>query len=128
MFYNEEDIDEHIYNEPFKTVSKVADSLGVETYVIGGYVRDIFLRRKSKDIDIVTVGNGIALAEAVAKAFGRKSKLNVFQNYGTAQVKFQNWELEFVGARKESYDRKSRKPVVENGTLEEDQRRRDFTI
>jgi poly(A) polymerase len=128
MFYNEEDIDEHIYNEPFKTVSKVADSLGVETYVIGGYVRDIFLRRKSKDIDIVSVVNGIALAEAVAKAFGRKAKLNVFQNYGTAQVKFQSWELEFVGARKESYDRKSRKPVVENGTLEEDQRRRDFTI
>jgi poly(A) polymerase len=100
----------------------------MEAYVIGGYVRDLFLRRPSKDVDIVTVGSGIALAEAVARKMGRGAKLTVFRNFGTAQVKTREWELEFVGARRESYARNSRKPIVEDGTLEDDQNRRDFTI
>jgi poly(A) polymerase len=128
MYYNEEDIYQHINNEPFLSVSKIADRLNAETYLIGGYVRDIFLHRKSKDIDIVTVGSGIALAEAVTKHFGRHAHLSVFENFGTAQVKFRDWELEFVGARRESYLRGSRKPIVEDGTLEDDQNRRDFTV
>jgi poly(A) polymerase len=128
MYFNEEDIYKHIDSEPFISVSKVADELNAETYLIGGYVRDIFLYRKSKDIDIVTVGSGIALAEAVKRYFGKRAKLSVFENFGTAQVKYGDWELEFVGARRESYMRGSRKPIVEDGTLEDDLNRRDFTI
>ena len=112
----------------FKLISDTAQRLNREVYVVGGYVRDIFLDRASKDIDFVTVGSGIELATEVAKTLGHKAKLSVFQNYGTAQVKYKDLELEFVGARKESYTRDSRNPIVENGTLEEDLTRRDFTI
>lgn len=114
--------------EIFDTVSRVADEMNLECYAIGGYVRDIFLHRPSKDIDIVTVGKGIELAGAVKKALGKKAKLSIFKNFGTAQIKYKDTEIEFVGARKESYERNSRKPVVEDGTLEDDQNRRDFTI
>ncbi len=112
----------------FKTVGKVADKLGLETYVVGGYVRDLLLKRESKDIDFVCVGSGVQLAEEVHRALGGKLPFNVFKNFGTASIKQSDWELEFVGARKESYQRNSRKPVVENGTLQDDQNRRDFTI
>lgn len=112
----------------FKTIGAVADELSVETFVVGGYVRDIFLERTSKDIDFVCVGSGIDLAEAVARKMGPKIKVNVFRNFGTAQIMIEDLELEFVGARKESYRTDSRKPTVEDGTLEDDQRRRDFTI
>ena len=116
-------------NKPvFRLVSQVADEMNVECYVIGGYVRDIFLRRTSKDIDFVVVGSGVALAEAVAKKMGKQSKVTVYKNFGTAQVKYKGYELEFVGARKESYTHDSRKPIVEDGTLEDDLKRRDFTI
>jgi poly(A) polymerase len=128
MYYSQEEILKHIKGDPFTTVSEIADKSGFECYVIGGYVRDIFLNRASKDIDIVTVGSGIELAEAVARKFGKNACLSVFKNFGTAQVKYKDWELEFVGARKESYQRESRKPTVEEGTLEDDQNRRDFTI
>jgi putative nucleotidyltransferase with HDIG domain len=119
---------QHLEHPVFKLVAACADELGVDAYVIGGFVRDIFLKRSSKDIDIVTIGKGIELAELVHKKLGKTSNLAVFRNFGTAQVKFEDIELEFVGARKESYDRGSRKPIVENGTLEDDQNRRDFTI
>ncbi len=129
MYYIEDnEIAEILSAQPFPLISEVADELQLEVYVIGGYVRDIFLRRASKDIDIVVVGSGIQLAKAVAEKVGRKANLSVFKNFGTAQVKTPQWELEFVGARKESYNRTSRKPIVENGTLEDDQNRRDFTI
>lgn len=118
---------EHVKHPIFNVLSRVADQLQVETYVIGGFVRDIILQRPSKDIDIVCVGSGIDLAKAVAKAMEVK-KVSVFKNFGTALINYQGWEIEFVGARKESYDRRSRKPVVENGTLEDDQNRRDFSI
>ncbi len=110
----------------FKIVSQTAENLGVRAFVIGGYVRDCFLGRQSKDIDIVVEGSGIELAEAVGTAV--KSNVSVFKNFGTAMLKFKGIEIEFVGARKESYRRDSRKPIVENGTLEDDQLRRDFTI
>ncbi|GAB6393863.1 MAG: tRNA nucleotidyltransferase [Bacteroidales bacterium] len=113
---------------PFSIVSEAADGLGTEAYVIGGYVRDLFLRRPSEDIDIVVVGSGIELARAVAGRLGKGSRLTVFRNFGTAQVKSGTLEMEFVGARKESYSRNSRKPIVEDGTLEDDLNRRDFTI
>jgi len=100
----------------------------MECYVVGGYVRDLFLERPSNDIDVVVVGSGIRLADALKKMLGRKAKLSVFRNFGTAQVKYKGLEVEFVGARKESYTHDSRKPVVEDGTLEDDQNRRDFTI
>jgi poly(A) polymerase len=109
-------------------VGEEADKLGLECYVIGGWVRDLLLHRPSDDIDVVVVGSGIALAEAVAKRLGKGAHLSVFKTYGTAQVKRGELELEFVGARRESYTRDSRNPVVEDGTLEEDQNRRDFTI
>ena len=109
-------------------VGEEADCLGLECYVIGGWVRDLILQRHSKDIDIVVVGSGIVLAEAVAKRLGKHTHLTVFKTYGTAQVKHQDIELEFVGARRESYQHESRNPIVEDGTLEEDQNRRDFTI
>lgn len=116
-------------NHPvFKTVSVCAARLGLETYVVGGYVRDILLNRPSKDIDFVCVGSGIGLAEEVAKALGPNVRVNVFKNFGTAQIPFDDFDLEFVGARKESYRSESRKPIVEDGSLEDDQKRRDFTI
>ncbi len=111
-----------------KRVGELADSIGREVYIVGGYVRDLFLGRESKDIDFVTVGSGIELAKLVADSFGKGAHLAVYANYGTAQVKTRNLELEFVGARKESYNRDSRNPIVEDGTLEEDQCRRDFTV
>lgn len=112
----------------FPLIGEVADSMGREVYVVGGFVRDIFLNRPSKDIDFVTVGSGIELAQNVARRLGKKAKVSVFPTYGTAQVKTPEFELEFVGARKESYNRDSRNPIVENGTLEDDLTRRDFTI
>ena len=112
----------------FHQISETADQCGLECYVVGGYVRDIFLERPSNDIDVVVVGSGIEVATALKQRLGKKAHLSVFRNYGTAQVKFFDTEVEFVGARKESYQRESRKPFVENGTLEDDQNRRDFTI
>ncbi|HYQ58689.1 MAG TPA: HD domain-containing protein [Draconibacterium sp.] len=112
----------------FTNIQVVADRENIETYVIGGYVRDMFLKRTSKDIDIVTIGSGIALANAVAKSLKPRPKVNVFKNFGTAMLKYKDLEIEFVGARKESYHHDSRKPIVEDGTLEDDQNRRDFTI
>ncbi len=111
-----------------RLVGEAADSLGRECYAVGGYVRDLFLHRHSKDIDFVTIGSGIEVAEAVAAKIGKKAHLAVFRNFGTAQVKKGDLELEFVGARKESYSHDSRKPIVEDGTLVEDLSRRDFTI
>lgn len=111
----------------FAMISEVADELNVECYVIGGFVRDLFLQRKSEDIDVVVIGSGIELAEKLSKRI-KGSKLSVFKNFGTAQIKWKNLEVEFVGARKESYRADSRKPIVEDGTLEDDQNRRDFTI
>lgn len=119
----------HLDNPVFKLIAQCADELGVEAYVIGGYVRDIFLNRNhKKDIDVVAIGKGIDLAEAVKNKLGEEAHLSVFKNFGTAQIKWGEVEIEFVGARKESYNRESRKPVVEDGTLEDDQNRRDFTI
>ena len=120
--------DPKIDNTTLHLVGEEADRLGLECYVIGGYVRDLFLHRESKDIDVVVVGSGIRLAEAVTKRLGKGTHLAVFKTYGTAQVKKKDIELEFVGARRESYQHDSRNPIVENGTLEEDQNRRDFTI
>lgn len=112
----------------FKKVGACADEMGMDTYVVGGYVRDLILNRGSKDIDFVCVGSGIELAKKVASAFGQHTPLSIFRNYGTAMIKLEDWELEFVGARRESYRKDSRKPVVEDGTLQEDLDRRDFTI
>lgn len=114
--------------EIFRLISECADKLGIECYVVGGYVRDLFLERPSNDIDVVVVGSGIQMASELKNKLGRKAHLSVFRNFETAQVKFRDMEIEFVGARKESYSHDSRKPVVENGTLEDDQNRRDFTI
>lgn len=112
----------------FHKISQAADNLGMECYVVGGYVRDIFLERPSDDIDVVVVGSGIAVAKELQKMLGRKAHVAIYKNFGTAQVKYYDTEVEFVGARKESYQRDSRKPIVEDGTLEDDQNRRDFTI
>ena len=112
----------------FHHISKAADKLGLECYVVGGYVRDLFLERPSNDIDVVVVGSGIQVASELKAILGKKAHLSVFRNFGTAQVKYKNIEVEFVGARKESYSHDSRKPIVEDGTLEDDQNRRDFTI
>ena len=117
-----------IENPVLRMVGEEADRLGLECYVIGGWVRDLFLHRPSDDIDIVVVGSGILLAETVAKRLGKGARLSVFKTYGTAQVKKSDQELEFVGARRESYQHDSRNPIVEDGTLQEDQNRRDFTI
>lgn len=119
---------EKIDSRIFHTVGSAADALGREAYVVGGYVRDLIIGRKSKDVDFVTVGSGIELAEAVGARFGRGTHLAVFRSYGTAQLKRGDMELEFVGARRESYHRDSRNPVVEDGTLDDDLARRDFTI
>lgn len=118
----------HFTDHIFTLISETADELGVECYVVGGYVRDIFLNRPSKDIDVVVVGSGIETAKALGRKLGRSACVSVFKNFGTAQVKYHHTEVEFVGARKESYSHDSRKPVVETGTLEDDQNRRDFTI
>ncbi len=112
----------------FHHISDAADNLGLECYVVGGYVRDLFLERPSNDIDVVVVGSGIAVAQELRRILGRRAHVSVFRNFGTAQVKFGQQEVEFVGARKESYSHDSRKPHVEDGTLEDDQNRRDFTI
>ncbi|NBG67006.1 CCA tRNA nucleotidyltransferase [Acidiluteibacter ferrifornacis] len=112
----------------FEIVQRAASELEIDAYVIGGYVRDLILDRPSKDIDIVAIGNGIDLATKVAELIGPKTKVSVFKNFGTAMLNFNGYEIEFVGARKESYNRNSRKPIVEDGTLEDDQNRRDFTI
>lgn len=112
----------------FHKISEAADGLGVDCYVVGGYVRDLFLERPSNDIDVVVVGSGIRVADELKKLLGRRAHLSVFRNFGTAQVKYKDMEVEFVGARRESYNRDSRKPIVEDGTLEDDQNRRDFTI
>ena len=122
------ELKEHFTNKIFSLISKTADEMGLECYAVGGYVRDIFLNRPSKDIDIVVVGSGIEIAQAFGKKLGRGAHVSVFKNFGTAQVKYHDTEVEFVGARKESYSHDSRKPIVENGTLEDDQNRRDFTI
>ena len=130
--YSDEELAMILDQDIFHKISEAADHLGLECYVVGGYVRDIFLERPSNDIDVVVVGSGISLAEELKRMVGRNAHLSVFRNFGTAQVKFRQkgkeYEVEFVGARKESYSHDSRKPVVENGTLEDDQNRRDFTI
>jgi poly(A) polymerase len=117
---------EFLQHPVFKTLAEIAHEHHIEAYIIGGYVRDIFLERPSKDIDIVVLGNGIEFAELVGTQL--KSKVAVFKNFGTAMLKFKELEIEFVGARKESYRSDSRKPIVENGTIKDDQLRRDFTI
>ena len=130
--YSDEELAELLDQDIFHQISEAADRLNLECYVVGGYVRDIFLERPSNDIDVVVVGSGIAVAEELKRMVGKKAHLSVFRNFGTAQVKFRQkgkeYEVEFVGARKESYSHDSRKPVVEDGTLEDDQNRRDFTI
>lgn len=115
-------------NAIFQDIQQAAEELNVKAYVIGGFVRDFVLGRPSKDIDVVCIGSGIALAERVAQKAGKEGKVTVFKSFGTAMLQLGEWEVEFVGARKESYNRNSRKPVVENGSLEDDQNRRDFTI
>ena len=116
----------HLQHPIFSVISKLAAEQNLQVYAIGGFVRDLFLDRPAKDIDIVIIGNGISFAESVAKKL--KVKLAIFKNFGTASLKYYDLEVEFVGARKESYRLDSRKPIVENGTLEDDQKRRDFTI
>jgi poly(A) polymerase len=118
---------EHLQHPVFKTISEVSDLEGLKTFVIGGFVRDLFLERPTTDIDILVIGSGIDIAQKVAARLG-KLKVSVFKSFGTAMFKYRNMEVEFVGARKESYNRDSRKPIVEDGTLEDDQNRRDFTI
>ncbi|MFA4181638.1 CCA tRNA nucleotidyltransferase [Xylanibacter rodentium] len=124
----DEELAQVLDKDIFRRISTAADKLGVDCYVVGGYVRDIFLERPSNDIDVVVVGSGISVASELKQMLGRKARLTVFRNFGTAQVKFRDIEVEFVGARRESYSHDSRKPVVEDGTLEDDQNRRDFTI
>ena len=133
LLYSDDELYEILDTPIFRLIGDTADELGVECYVVGGYVRDIFLQRPSNDIDVVVVGSGIAVAQALKEQLGKKAFLSVFKNFGTAQVKFRQKggkevEVEFVGARKESYQRDSRKPIVEDGTLADDQNRRDFTI
>ena len=126
--HSDEELAQLLDQPIFRSIGRVADAMHVDCYVVGGYVRDLFLERPSKDIDVVVVGSGIAVAEALKKELGKKAHLTVFRNFGTAQVKMGATEVEFVGARKESYSHDSRKPYVEDGTLEDDQNRRDFTI
>jgi poly(A) polymerase len=118
----------HLNHKIFRVLSEVLTANNIQGFVIGGYVRDLLLERQSKDIDIVVVGSGIDFAGEVAKKLGRKGKINIYRNYGTAMLKYDDLDLEFVGARKESYRSDSRNPIVEDGTLEDDQNRRDFTI
>lgn len=138
ILYSDEELAEILNQDIFHLIGETADQLGVECYVVGGYVRDIFLERPSNDIDVVVVGSGIEVAGELKRKLGRKAHLSVFRNFGTAQVKVKSAsgfshageeiEVEFVGARRESYSHDSRKPIVEDGTLEDDQNRRDFTI
>ena len=126
--YTDAELAQLLDKDIFHQISETADQLGVRCYVVGGYVRDLFLERPSEDIDVVVVGSGIEVAKQLKARMGKRAHLSVFKNFGTAQVKFGNLEVEFVGARRESYRRESRKPIVEDGTLEDDQNRRDFTI
>ncbi len=133
--YSDAELAEILDKDIFHKIGEAADGMGVECYLVGGYVRDIFLERPTNDIDVVVVGSGIEVAKKLQKLLGTNPKtgkprahLAVYRNFGTAQVKFYDTEVEFVGARKESYNRLSRKPIVEDGTLEDDQNRRDFTI
>ena len=126
--YSDAELAEILNQRIFHLISDAADELSVECYVVGGYVRDLFLERPSNDIDVVVVGSGIEVAKRLKDKLGRGAHLSVFKNFGTAQVKARALEIEFVGARKESYSHDSRKPHVEDGTLEDDQNRRDFTI
>lgn len=130
--YSDEELAQILDRKIFHLISEAADRLGVECYVVGGYVRDLFLERPSNDIDVVVVGSGIEVAKELKRMLGRRAYLSVFKNFGTAQVKIMTHdielEVEFVGARRESYSHDSRKPIVEDGTLEDDQNRRDFTI
>ena len=116
----------HLTEPVFKTISTVADQNNLDAYLIGGYVRDLLLGRPTKDIDVMVVGSGIAFAKKVAKILGEDADLAVYKHFGTAMVRHQGQIVEFVGARKESYREDSRKPIVEDGTLEDDQNRRDF--
>ena len=125
---SKEEICECLKAPIFHTIGQAADQLGKECYLIGGYVRDLFLERHSKDIDIMVVGSGIDVASNLTKLLGNSAHLSIFRNFGTAQVKWHHTEIEFVGARRESYRRDSRKPIVEDGTLQDDLERRDFTI
>jgi len=120
-------VKEHLKHPIFSIISEIVSQENLESYVIGGFVRDIFLQRGSKDIDVVVIGSGIELAQKVAAKAG-KPKVSIFKNFGTAMLKFKDIEVEFVGARRESYNRDSRNPIVEDGSLEDDQKRRDFTI
>jgi poly(A) polymerase len=122
------DLGQELQHKIFRLIGSAGDEMNVPVYVVGGYVRDILLKRTSKDIDFVCVGSGIDLARQVARAVGPSVRVNVFKNFGTAQFRYEDMDLEFVGARKESYRSDSRKPLVEDGSLEDDQRRRDFTI
>lgn len=126
--YSDEELAQILDQPIFHKIGEAADQLGMECYVVGGYVRDIFLERPSKDIDVVVVGSGIEVARTLSKNLGKGAHLSVFKNFGTAQVKWHKTEVEFVGARRESYSHDSRKPIVEDGTLEDDLDRRDFTI
>lgn len=126
--YSDAQLAEILDKDIFHLIGDTADELQLDCYVVGGYVRDIFLERPSNDIDVVVVGSGIRVADALRRKLGRKAHISVFRNFGTAQVKYRDMEIEFVGARRESYSHDSRKPVVEDGTLEDDQNRRDFTI
>ena len=128
IYLTPEELKEKFTGKIFQLIQQTADDLQLECYVVGGYVRDLFLERPSTDIDVVVVGSGISMAEALGKRLGRGAHVSVFRNFGTAQVKYKGQEIEFVGARKESYTHDSRKPIVEDGTLEDDQNRRDFTI
>ena len=128
IYLTTEELKEKFAGKIFQQIQQTADELHLECYVVGGYVRDLFLQRPSTDIDVVVVGSGIAIAEALGKRLGKGAHVSVFRNFGTAQVKYKGQEIEFVGARRESYSHDSRKPVVEDGTLEDDQNRRDFTI
>lgn len=126
--YSDAELAQILDKDIFHLIGEAADELRLDCYVVGGYVRDIFLERPSNDIDVVVVGSGIKVADALRRKLGRKAHISVFKNFGTAQVKYKDLEVEFVGARRESYSHDSRKPVVEDGTLEDDQNRRDFTI
>lgn len=126
--YSDAQLAQILDKDIFHLIGEAADELHLDCYVVGGYVRDIFLERPSNDIDVVVVGSGIKVADALRRKLGRKAHISVFKNFGTAQVKYKDLEVEFVGARRESYSHDSRKPVVEDGTLEDDQNRRDFTI
>ena len=126
--YSDAELAQILDKDIFHLIGEAADELHIDCYVVGGYVRDIFLERPSNDIDVVVVGSGIKVADALRRKLGRKAHISVFKNFGTAQVKYKDLEVEFVGARRESYSHDSRKPIVEDGTLEDDQNRRDFTI